>query len=231
MTSFIQIPNVSADKKADIVERYLDAKSRWDFTCLALGSAVFIAYVTPLSGVVQKTWQAGVGVAKITGLVAEVEKTATLNYWAPDLQRTPKKGEKIAGWLVTSGYGPRSTGIKGASTNHRGIDIGTPIGIPVYAIGKSGEKVNVRCWKDGKGGGLVASYKSSVGAFDYLHLSKCAAGSQQAGSIIAASGNSGIGAPHLHFQRADKSPPATGEIYWALTGRQPQPLVERGKKK
>lgn len=142
------------------------------------------------------------------------------------LSQSPQVGEKISGYAVTSIFGPRVAPVPGASTYHFGVDVGTPSGTSLYAIGNPGEKVKVRCWNDTKGGGLVASYESGGIAFDYLHLSKCADGEYVAGSIIAQSGNSGIGTgAHLHFQQRDstgkKVPPESGFIWWSLTGSKP----------
>lgn len=104
---------------------------------------------------------------------------------------------------ITSGYGGRNTGIPGASTNHKGIDIGCPIGTPIVSVldGKviftgynayRGYYIMVD-----HGGGVVTlyqhckanSYKVSVG--DRV----------KAGQTIILSGSSGIGSgPHLHFE-------------------------------
>ena len=35
---------------------------------------------------------------------------------------------------ITSGYGGRNTGIPGASTNHKGIDVGCPTGTPIVSV-------------------------------------------------------------------------------------------------
>ena len=35
---------------------------------------------------------------------------------------------------ITSGYGKRNTGIPGASTNHKGIDVGCPVGTPIVSV-------------------------------------------------------------------------------------------------
>ena len=144
---------------------------------------------------------------------------------SPHFTKTPKKGDKIGQYTVTSPWGPRNLGIAGASTFHQGVDLNTPVGTPLYAIGKSGAFVDVQCWTDQKGGGLVASYKSLGISFDYLHLSKCYPGKQPTGAVIALSGASGLGSgPHFHFQQRNvlgkKVPPQAKYIEWSLQGRE-----------
>lgn len=161
----------------------------------------------------------------------------TLDALAPDFSRTPQKGEPIPGtpYRVTSPWGPRNTGIPGASTYHRGVDADTPIGTQLYAIGKPGQEVNVRCWRDGRGGGLVASYSVGNVGFDYLHLSRCQSGKSKAGQVIALSGDSGVGAAHFHLTqrngKGEKVPPEMGYLIWSLTGRKPEPVVSRTTEK
>lgn len=144
-----------------------------------------------------------------------------------DMKQTPRKGDKVGPFIVTSPWGKRNTGIPGASTYHRGVDLGTPIGTPLYAIAPPGETVKVKCWWDDKGGGRVASYTSpSVGFhFDYLHLSKCANGKYKGGTIIARSGDTGVGGlPHAHIQQKEdgkKIPPYRKFVWWAITGKEP----------
>jgi murein DD-endopeptidase MepM/ murein hydrolase activator NlpD len=176
-------------------------------------------------------------VGKATVEVVKEKASAVGEAIAPDLSKTPKRGDKIPGtpYRVTSPWGHRNTGIPGASTFHQGVDADTPIGTPVYAIGKPGQSVTVRCWTDSRGGGLVASYETFRGiAFDYLHLSQCSRGSHKAGSIIARTGDSGIGAAHFHLSQRNaqgqKVEPQKGYLIWALTGREPLPLFSKPTK-
>jgi len=104
---------------------------------------------------------------------------------------------------ISSGYGPRNTGIPGASTNHKGIDIGCPTGTPILSVldGKviftgynayRGYYIMVD-----HGGGVVTLYQHCKGG-SY----KVSVGDKvKAGQTIILSGSSGIGSgPHLHFE-------------------------------
>lgn len=165
---------------------------------------------------------------------AQKAKETSLDAIAPDFSQSPKKGDPIPGtpFRVTSPWGPRNTGIPGASTYHRGVDANTPSGTRLYAIGKPGQEINVKCWRDSRGGGLVASYSLGNVSFDYLHLSQCQAGKSKAGQVIALSGDSGVGAAHFHLTqknaKGEKVPPAMGYLIWSLTGWEPKPIASRG---
>lgn len=103
---------------------------------------------------------------------------------------------------ITSGYGGRNTGIPGASTNHKGIDIGCPTGTPIVSVldGKviftgynryRGYYIMVD-----HGGGVVTLYQHCTNSF------KVSVGDKvKAGQTIVLSGSTGIGSgPHLHFE-------------------------------
>lgn len=103
---------------------------------------------------------------------------------------------------ITSGYGGRNTGIPGASTNHKGIDIGCPTGTPIVSVldGKviftgynayRGYYIMVD-----HGGGVVTLYQHCTNSFKFSVGQKV-----KAGQTIVLSGSSGIGSgPHLHFE-------------------------------
>ena len=104
---------------------------------------------------------------------------------------------------ITSPYGGRNTGIPGASTNHKGIDIGCPVGSSVVSVLDG--KVMFTGYNSARGyyimvdhgGGVVTLYQHcSKGSF------KASVGDKvKAGQTIVLSGNSGIGSgPHLHFE-------------------------------
>lgn len=228
------------------IDPFLNAEFWWNSACLA--SAVLTAgiYFTPMSAVLQNLTKA----AKWTvGAVSSVKQSIDSTF-APNLKDVPKEGETIASWVVTSGYGPRTAPSPGASTFHGGIDIADPrgpkstAGRELYGIGTPGTKLQLTCWQDKGGGGLVATLKpeSLPYTIEYLHLSKCQLkdGETQtvgAGKVVALVGSSGVGtAAHLHLQVKDangeKIPPPRSIAWWALTGEMPQPVIaqERLKK-
>lgn len=168
---------------------------------------------------------------------------AAIDYFSPDWEAEPKRGESILGYQVTSGFGPRNVeGCPECSRFHRGLDVATPVGVQLYAIGKPGETVTVECKEDSASGKWAAVRSPSFPnlSFEYLHLSKCAAGSQPAGSVIALTGDSGIGTgEHLHLQvrelskqdnetRGLKAVPKW-VAFWALSGSPPSDPIGRNK--
>lgn len=212
----------------------------WNSLCLGATALVALVYFTPLSSVLQGVTKA----AKWTLDGAADVKQSFDSTWSPDLQGTPKVGEAIAGWTVTSAFGRREAPCSGCSTEHGGVDLADPrggnasMGKQLYAIGRPGTEVELTCWQDSGGGGLVATLKpqSMPGrTIEYLHLSKCALKTGEtktidAGPVIAAVGNTGVGtAPHAHIQEKDSSgkkvPPQRGVVWWAMTGEEPQPVI------
>jgi hypothetical protein len=136
-----------------------------------------------------------------------------------------QEGDTIQGYLVTSGFGPRTAPTPGASTNHRAVDIATPEGTAIYMIGNG----SVEC-KDEKGWGLTAwiTPDDLPRTFRASHLSKCQSGEYRAGQVIARTGNTGTGTgPHLDFaELIDGEPihPTKGFLIWALKGDPPRPI-------
>ena len=145
---------------------------------------------------------------------------------------TPKTGDVVAGFTVSDEYGIRPfhpvTGVPNAP--HNGVDLATPVGTPIYAVGQTGDRVTVDCWWDDGGGGWVVDQtaKSYPGyTFQSLHTSKngCRQGKALAGEVIAFSGNSGLGTgEHYDFRvKIDGAyvPPATLYLESAMTGQPP----------
>ena len=145
---------------------------------------------------------------------------------------TPKTGDVVAGFTVSDEYGIRPfhpvTGVP--NVPHNGVDLATPVGTPIYAVGQTGDRVTVDCWWDDGGGGWVVDQtaESYPGyTFQSLHTSKngCRQGKAAAGEVIAFSGNSGLGTgEHYDFRvKIDGAyvPPATLYLESAMTGQPP----------
>jgi murein DD-endopeptidase MepM/ murein hydrolase activator NlpD len=121
---------------------------------------------------------------------------------------TLKTGDAIAGYEVTDHMRIRPVHPVTGAVNvpHNGVDVATPTGTPVYAVGVTGDQVIVECWWDVDGGGWVAdqtteSYPQLV--FQSLHLleNECRSGKFTSGEVIALTGNSGLGSgEHYDFR-------------------------------
>ena len=102
---------------------------------------------------------------------------------------------------ISSGFGPRNTGIKGASTNHRGIDVAVAKGTDIYSAADG--VVTVVGSSNYRGKYVVIYHKELNISTLYQHLSSYdvkKGDTVKAGEKIADSGNTGIGSgPHLHF--------------------------------
>lgn len=86
---------------------------------------------------------------------------------AADLARFQAGGKAITDYQMTSGYGKRNTGIKGASTNHKGTDFGVPKNTPITT---NVPVKGVKTWLDKKGGGYVSTVTFGDGVvIDLLH--------------------------------------------------------------
>lgn len=84
-----------------------------------------------------------------------------------DLARFKAGEKRITDYPMTSGYGKRNTGIKGASTNHKGTDFGIPKNTPITT---NVAVKSVKTWNDPKGGGYVSTITFEDGVvIDLLH--------------------------------------------------------------
>lgn len=103
---------------------------------------------------------------------------------------------------VTSPFGKRNTGIKGASTNHRGIDIGGVYYSSTVYAAKAGTVI-VSSSNSVRGQYIVISHGSG-NTTTYQHLSKrsvSVGAVVKQGQAIGVTGSSGVGSgPHLHFE-------------------------------
>lgn len=102
---------------------------------------------------------------------------------------------------ITSGFGPRAAPVRGASTNHKGIDIAAPHGAPIVAA-KSGE-VTVAAYLKGYGNAVYLRHPGGAET-RYAHASRLlvkAGQAVQAGAPIAEVGSTGNSSGnHLHFE-------------------------------
>lgn len=109
---------------------------------------------------------------------------------------------------ITSRFGPRNTGIRGASRYHRGIDYG-PVrpgtrGDPIYA--SAGGTVTFVGTAGGYGTLVKIQHEGPLSDYEtrYAHLNSARVRVGQRvrqGEHIAALGSTGVGnAPHLHFE-------------------------------
>lgn len=108
---------------------------------------------------------------------------------------------------VTSSVGPRNAPTAGASTNHKGTDIGVPLGTEIHAI-NSGTVINAGRGDAGGYGNWVRIRQDDGNIVDYGHVSKSdffqVGDRVNAGDLIALSGSEGISTgPHLHLQIQD----------------------------
>ena len=163
-----------------------------------------------------------------------------------DFNLTFKLGDKVLEWEVTSVFGKREKPCPSCSSDHKGVDINTPIGTPLYAIGeeKSASSfhdgyVDVACpWNPNNPPEGIAAYIQSPLLPDteiaLFHLNECYSGRHPVGAMIAKSGNSGVSTgAHLHYGvkvKGEWIDPPRGYLMWILQGKKPQstkPIVER----
>lgn len=193
--------------------------------------AVYLVTAAVLAPVVVPQLNAAVddAISQVLNLKQKADTAA--EFISPDFAALVQKGEEIAGYPVTSGYGLRDTTNlpAGASADHKGVDLAIPKGTKIKAPGKDGDQVTVRCWTDKNGGGLVAEIESESFPnlwFQALHLSDCKTGHYRTGTVIAKTGDTGIGAPHLDWRQRERlsdkhQHPQKQYLLWALTGREP----------
>jgi len=101
---------------------------------------------------------------------------------------------------ITSGFGPRKQPVAGASTNHKGIDIGASHGASIVA--SAGGRVTTAAYSSSAGNYVVISHGNGLSTV-YMHCSALyvSAGETVAqGQSIAAVGSTGFSTGnHLHF--------------------------------
>lgn len=102
--------------------------------------------------------------------------------------------------VITSRFGGRESPTEGASSNHKGVDIGVPSGTEVLAAA-SGTVVTSSY--QAAAGNYIMIYHGDSTYTVYMHCSKLAVSVDQKvtkGQVIAYSGSTGVSTgPHLHF--------------------------------
>ncbi len=101
---------------------------------------------------------------------------------------------------ITSSFGPRSQPTAGASTNHKGIDIGASTGSAIIASASG--VVTTAAYSSSAGNYVVISHGGGISTV-YMHCSALYVSAGQTvsqGETIAAVGSTGYSTgPHLHF--------------------------------
>jgi murein DD-endopeptidase MepM/ murein hydrolase activator NlpD len=152
-----------------------------------------------------------------------------LEYWLSYLSDGDGEGDPLVGWSpvigeivwptegskITSTFGSRVHPITGLIKLHAGVDIGVPIGTPVYAA-KSG-KVIFADYLGTAGNAVMIQHDDGMET-RYYHLNKVKVESGQtvkAGEEIAESGNTGGSTgPHLHFEVRVNGEPVNPLVYF-----------------
>lgn len=103
---------------------------------------------------------------------------------------------------ITSPFGPRNTGISGASTNHKGVDIGGVYYSSEVHAAKAGTVI-ISQYSSSYGNYVVVSHGSGNTTL-YAHMSsrKVSVGDYvNQGDVLGITGSTGISSgPHLHFE-------------------------------
>ena len=159
------------------------------------GTADIVADVEYINGV--ETQRTILSEVMLTSPKAETRARGTKERpsWLPTGSfRWPASGR------LTSGFGYRNTGIRGASTNHMGIDIACAYGSPIYAA--DGGTVEYTGYKGAMGYTVIINHGNGYKTY-YEHCSSFACKTGQhvyKGQKIAYVGRSGVASgAHCHF--------------------------------
>ncbi len=143
--------------------------------------------------------------AELEAMLVQVETSTSYVYVGPAFITTGASSGKFqwpcpSSTRITSGFGGRSAPTAGASTYHRGIDIGAGFGSPVIA---AADGMVIKTGYMGSGGNTVMIDHGNTVVTVYHHLSGYACKEGQivkAGTVIAYVGSTGVSTgPHLHF--------------------------------
>lgn len=159
------------------------------------GSADVVADVTYING--EETERTVLSSVTLTEPVTErrAQGTKERPSWYPTGSfRWPTSGR------ITSYFGYRNTGIRGASTNHKGIDISVSYGTPIYAA--DGGVVSFSGHKGAMGYVVIIDHQNGFKTY-YEHNSSLLVSAGQTvykGQQIAKAGRSGVASGvHCHF--------------------------------
>lgn len=137
---------------------------------------------------------------QIDNQIAAIEAAALLQQLGPATYTGGSFAWPSPSTSITSKFGPRNRPIAGASTYHKGVDIGTPIGSSVFAA--AGGTVIYVGYMSSAGNAVMIDHGSGITTC-YYHLSQPLVSVGQTVSqaqVIALSGNTGVSTgPHLHF--------------------------------
>ena len=159
------------------------------------GSADVVADVTYING--EETERTVISSVTLTEPVTEqrAQGTKARPSWYPTGSfRWPTSGR------ITSYFGYRNTGIRGASTNHKGIDISVSYGTPIYAA--DGGVVSFSGYKGAMGYVVIIDHQNGFKTY-YEHNSSLLVSAGQTvykGQQVAKAGRSGVASGvHCHF--------------------------------
>lgn len=190
--------NYVEDIQYDIT--YTDDPSMYkgDYKVLSKGSygtADVVADVTYING--EETERTVLSSVTLTEPVTELRAQGTKERpsWYPTGSfRWPTSGR------ITSYFGYRNTGIRGASTNHMGIDISVSYGTPIYAA--DGGVVTYSGYKGAMGYVVIIDHQNGFVTY-YEHNSSLIVSAGQTvykGQQVAKAGRSGVASGvHCHF--------------------------------
>ena len=161
----------------------------------AFGKADIVADVTYVNGEEQE--RTVISSVTLSDPVAETRARGTKvrPTWYPTGSfRWPCSGR------ITSYFGYRSTGIRGATSNHKGIDIACSYGTPIYAA--DGGRVTYSGYKGAMGYVVIIDHNNGYVTY-YEHNSSLLVSAGQTvykGQLIAKAGRSGVASGvHCHF--------------------------------
>lgn len=127
--------------------------------------------------------------------------------------RPAKRGDAVGSYQVSDPFLPCKNPAKevsdcrtweGRARAHLGVDVGMPVGAPLYVPSDgNAKKAEVTCtYSSGGGNTALIELQNSKLSFRSLHLSKCVPGTKAIGEVYAFVGSTGYSTgPHLHFEQ------------------------------